>query len=62
MYLFKWQLVAGETIVGETSTFEADDAGRDDITHQRWELMSKAREMFPDLELPGYEYRLVKAE
>ena len=62
MKLFKWQILAGETMIGETDAFEFADVNRDDITHQRWSLMSKAREMFPEREFPGYEYRLVKVE
>lgn len=59
---YKWQVFAGESFVGETSVFDYDSINSDPVTHERWSLMSKAREMFPDLEFPGYEYVLVKAQ
>lgn len=62
MIMCKWQILAEGQLIGETDGFPYIDANRDDITHQRWSLMSKARELHPTAAFPGYEYRLVKAD
>lgn len=62
MTMAKWQILAGNVLIGETSSFNYSDANRDDICQERWALMSKARELYPEKPDPGYVYRLVKAD
>lgn len=59
--LYKWQIYVGDIFIGETSSFEFEDIGREDITQQRWQLAATARDLHPNR--PNeYQYVLTTVE
>lgn len=58
--MWKWQIKADEVLVGETGLFEFEQIHDEDITQQRWQLMSDARDAHPNAQ--HFEYHLVKVK